>query len=479
MKIRTLALALLTGLLSAPTFAATDASGLFTLLPGSKKSETLQRHYSPYQLVTGRKGRQYATTEVAGKLTSSYYKLSGQYAPSHIFNNYRQALQEQGAELLFQCREQDCGNERKFKDRIGGLFVYTNEMHYLAARLPRPQGDIYAMVVATTSGKQSFLQLDVVETIPEPLGLVKVNGDFLGQAPSQISFKDNRQRDKQGSADHPLLARLPGAHINDYRQLGFAKVPFARAVTRGKATLEQGEGKLTQIGYELPRGYSEYEVHANYQAALEKLGFVEQFSCRGKACGSEKRFAKAIDSLEDIGFEENQYYGWYKLARPEGDVHVSTYVLGFPGRLGLDLKVLESSALKDDRVAINLEGLNDAMASQGRAILDGLLFKYDSDQLLPESKPVLDVLVSYLKANPRMRFYVVGHTDDKGKRGYNQALAKRRADAVVKTLQGQGLAPAQLEAVGVGEFAPVASNLDEQGQAQNRRVELVVRSDQS
>jgi outer membrane protein OmpA-like peptidoglycan-associated protein len=43
----------------------------------------------------------------------------------------------------------------------------------------------------------------------------------------------------------------------------------------------------------------------------------------------------------------------------------------------------------------------------------------------------------------------------------------------VKALISGGIAAARLKAAGVGPYSPVASNKDEQGRAQNRRVELV------
>ena len=122
--------------------------------------------------------------------------------------------------------------------------------------------------------------------------------------------------------------------------------------------------------------------------------------------------------------------------------------------------------------------MTDQIEAKGHVTLEGLLFEYDSDKLLPEALPVVEVLASYLSANPSRAFYVVGHTDDKGNQAYNQGLSQRRAVAVVKLLTAShGIKTQQLEAVGIGEHAPIASNNDEAGQQQNRRVELVLRSD--
>jgi outer membrane protein OmpA-like peptidoglycan-associated protein len=106
------------------------------------------------------------------------------------------------------------------------------------------------------------------------------------------------------------------------------------------------------------------------------------------------------------------------------------------------------------------------------------LFKYDSDKILKDGKAIIKVVATYLKSHPNQRFYVIGHTDDKGKQSYNQVLADRRARAVVKQLMSEHkVSKTQLSPKGIGEYSPVANNNTPSGQKLNRRVELVLRSD--
>ena len=70
---------------------------------------------------------------------------------------------------------------------------------------------------------------------------------------------------------------------------------------------------------------------------------------------------------------------------------------------------------------------------------------------------------------------VRGHTDAQGADDYNQQLAQRRVQAVVNFLASLGLrGKVQLYRQSLGEVEPVASNADEAGRAQNRRVEVQV-----
>jgi len=83
-------------------------------------------------------------------------------------------------------------------------------------------------------------------------------------------------------------------------------------------------------------------------------------------------------------------------------------------------------------------------------------------------------IAKLLKADPALKLFVVGHTDNVGAFDFNVKLANYRADAVVKALTGaHAIAAARLQPFGAGPTAPVQSNQNEEGRAKNRRVELV------
>ncbi|MEM7471623.1 MAG: OmpA family protein [Pseudomonadota bacterium] len=105
----------------------------------------------------------------------------------------------------------------------------------------------------------------------------------------------------------------------------------------------------------------------------------------------------------------------------------------------------------------------------------GLLFASDSAVLSPALENDLRAIAGNLNSYPNSTIRVVGHTDDTGTDAHNYALSDRRAAAVSWVLQGSGVASARLLSVGMGETQPVASNLSEEGKAQNRRVEIVIR----
>jgi len=99
-----------------------------------------------------------------------------------------------------------------------------------------------------------------------------------------------------------------------------------------------------------------------------------------------------------------------------------------------------------------------------------LSFGFDSAELTPEDKALLDELIPVLEALPQVRGVIEGHTDSRGPEAYNQQLSERRANAVKEYLDDAGIIGARFTTVGLGESQPVASNETEEGRAANRRV---------
>lgn len=86
----------------------------------------------------------------------------------------------------------------------------------------------------------------------------------------------------------------------------------------------------------------------------------------------------------------------------------------------------------------------------------------------------LNTYSDYMKRNQETRVKVTGHTDSTGNDAYNQMLSEKRAVAVKSYLEGTGIAADRIEAQGLGETQPVASNKTKEGRAENRRVELEI-----
>jgi OOP family OmpA-OmpF porin len=198
---------------------------------------------------------------------------------------------------------------------------------------------------------------------------------------------------------------------------------------------------------------------------------------------------KRSEMLDSFGYRDQIY--WYgKVTSPESLYHVPVYSaintadkvigLGWPERTRnhplIHLEVVEVADFKPALEVVTAEDMSAKIDQKGHIALYGIYFDFDSDQLKSESDPTLEEIAKAFQADLALNIYVVGHTDNKGTREYNEDLSKRRATAVVSKLSSKyGISSDRLVPVGVGPAAPVATNKREEGRALNRRVELVER----
>lgn len=103
-----------------------------------------------------------------------------------------------------------------------------------------------------------------------------------------------------------------------------------------------------------------------------------------------------------------------------------------------------------------------------------ITFATDSFTVRPDLQRDLRAVAGNLQSYPDSTIQIIGHTDSDGAASYNQDLSERRANAVANVLLNAGVPGRRIQTIGRGEEQPVASNLNAQGKAQNRRVEIVI-----
>ncbi len=116
------------------------------------------------------------------------------------------------------------------------------------------------------------------------------------------------------------------------------------------------------------------------------------------------------------------------------------------------------------------------------SIVDKILFPSGETDISPEGLLVLERIGNILKNTKDKAVRVEGHTDNVRIGGRlktvfptNWELSTARATHVVRFLQEKtGMDPKRLEAVGMGQYQPVATNDTPEGRAQNRRIEILL-----
>ncbi|HHJ13214.1 MAG TPA: peptidoglycan-associated lipoprotein Pal [Gammaproteobacteria bacterium] len=123
-----------------------------------------------------------------------------------------------------------------------------------------------------------------------------------------------------------------------------------------------------------------------------------------------------------------------------------------------------------DYGSLSVDTLSDPNSPLAQRVI---YFAFDSDQVAEADRALISAHAAFLAAHPQVKVSVEGHTDERGAREYNVALGERRAQAVRRLLEFEGVSPDQISTVSYGEEKPAVEGHDESAWSMNRRVELV------
>jgi outer membrane protein OmpA-like peptidoglycan-associated protein len=125
-----------------------------------------------------------------------------------------------------------------------------------------------------------------------------------------------------------------------------------------------------------------------------------------------------------------------------------------------------------------LQGTGVSVTRVGQQIIlnmpSNITFGVDSATVQPTFSETLISVGLVLKKFNKTIVDVYGHTDNTGSDAHNQDLSQRRAVAVATILANQGIDQRRFYIEGKGETDPIASNANETGRSQNRRVEIQI-----
>jgi outer membrane protein OmpA-like peptidoglycan-associated protein len=313
--------------------------------------------------------------------------------------------------------------------------------------------------------------------------------------------------DIQGGKDHPLVKRFTGSWLVGYKHVDFDQVviPAGKEIDPSREytfkQVQTVEGEITRLFYLGPKGKSPLEVQRNYEQALLAAGLQRTFSC-DKDCGDAAAMHLAMDKSthydEGIAWAEGgiPFTGGsfpIHMVVDGPDAHLLVGTLDKGGRkvqvvlyttqaanaatenAGTLLEIIEAKPMQTGQVTVDAKALQSGLASEGKIALYGIYFDTGKAVVKPESNGQLAEMAKLLQAQPALKVYIVGHTDNQGSLEANMGLSQQRAQAVVAALSGPLKVDARrLRASGVASLAPVATNATEEGRARNRRVELVV-----
>jgi OOP family OmpA-OmpF porin len=241
------------------------------------------------------------------------------------------------------------------------------------------------------------------------------------------------------------MQRLPGFYIGDCRFSEYKEHEFVYWVN-GEATTLKKAGVYREIWYRKnpddTRHFSSEQILLNYNNAILKN--------KGKVLDNSKTTMTASINGKEVVLQ----------IPTSNSSDVGSY----------QVFMVEVASMTQE-IALNL---GEAIDTDGKATLYGILFDTGKSDIKPESAESLKKIIDYLNANPTVKIIVVGHTDNVGAFTNNMTLSKSRAESITNYLITTGkISSSRLMSDGVGSLCPVSTNATEEGKKRNRRVEIV------
>lgn len=257
-----------------------------------------------------------------------------------------------------------------------------------------------------------------------------------------------QQLTAQQSNCTPLFTGLANHKINNCENKEFEALEIYRTATPDDIA-ENKQGVYLKVEYAFEGNFenrpSRLQIHLNYEQAIKKAGGEVLYN------GNRGLFGKLKKGNDTWWIKVNtDGSGWYWY------------------------ESIKETNMRQD-VLLNETEMAQLLKEEGKITFYNIYFDTDQSAVKPASAPALQNIAAFLKANPGLVVFVVGHTDNTGSLEKNMMLSKDRAAATVSALvNNYQVSKAQLLPQGVGPLCPVVSNSTENGKAKNRRVEIVL-----
>ncbi|MCL2282766.1 MAG: OmpA family protein [Fibromonadales bacterium] len=146
-------------------------------------------------------------------------------------------------------------------------------------------------------------------------------------------------------------------------------------------------------------------------------------------------------------------------------------------------KAAETEALRKaaEEEAARMASIETGKAEILQAKIDSIQNQVLNDFRITQTKPnekqipALDAIIALLKDHPELRFYLNGHTCDKGDKEVNRRVGYERAKAIKDYVIEKGIDEKRV--LGIGSklyYEPLVPNTSEENRRMNRRVEFVI-----
>jgi outer membrane protein OmpA-like peptidoglycan-associated protein len=137
--------------------------------PGSRQTARSSRNYDDYWMALGRLHGESQADKVellGGRWTHAGYLTSAGPSVAEVFRHYELQVTKAGLEIVYSCNGVECGEGGRKTN--GDWWWLSDNRRYLAARLARPNGDLWVAVHVFAKTPKSAVEheIDVIEVRP-------------------------------------------------------------------------------------------------------------------------------------------------------------------------------------------------------------------------------------------------------------------------------------------------------------------------
>ena len=214
------------------------------------------------------------------------------------------------------------------------------------------------------------------------------------------------------------------------------------------------------------------------------MGGFDLFASKGKIAGSWEapvNLGAPVNSVkDDIYFTNQQAHALLEHAIISSDRSSACCLELFAVNKLQPPPVVKQTPVAVVPVTPKEEPKEEIVVENNKALLEHVLFAFNSSALDESSYSQLKAVAAYLQKHPGIKIEIGAHTDGTGTEAYNLKLSEQRAKACVDYLVKEGITTERLVAKGYGACCPLEKETTDDGKdlpearEKNRRVELKV-----
>lgn len=242
------------------------------------------------------------------------------------------------------------------------------------------------------------------------------------------------------------------------------KISFAKLVAEEQwlqLEIEKAHKENTDIQFEISK--TETQI-ARHEAEVARMMLIAQQEEADRA-KARAQYAEQVaeDRLNQVQLSKKEAESAKRYAKAKEEQAELA-------KMEAELALEEAESLKKQ-----LDSLESRQTAAGEMMtLGDYVFDSGKATIKQEAIDNFSKVMDFIALHPNKLIKIEGHTDSSGSKSLNIKLSQLRANSVKNLMVKNGIDENRIQALGMGEAHPVASNVTAAGKAKNRRVEIIV-----